>query len=69
MCLKIIWTVVPIILLLVLAVPTVSYTFKHSTNYNKDKDAVHVKVTAHQFWWQFEYPDYGIATAQELVIP
>jgi cytochrome c oxidase subunit 2 len=67
--LEIIWTVVPILLLLVLAVPTVSYTFKHSTNYNKDKAAVHVKVTAHQFWWQFEYPDLGIATAQELVVP
>ncbi|MEW9700801.1 cytochrome c oxidase subunit II [Paenibacillus sp. SI8] len=67
--LEIVWTVVPILLLLVLAVPTVSYTFKHSTNYNKDKDAVHVKVTAHQFWWQFEYPDLGIATAQELVVP
>ncbi|BFT75514.1 MULTISPECIES: cytochrome c oxidase subunit II [Paenibacillus] len=67
--LEIIWTVVPILLLLVLAVPTVSYTFKHSTNYNKDKAAVHVKVTAHQFWWQFEYPDLGIATAQQLVVP
>lgn len=67
--LEIIWTVIPILLLLVLAVPTVSYTFKHSTDYRKDKDAIHVKVTAHQFWWQFEYPDLGIATAQDLVIP
>lgn len=67
--LEIIWTVVPILLLLVLAVPTVTYTFKHSTNYNKDKAAVKVKVTAHQFWWQFEYPELGIATAQELVVP
>jgi cytochrome c oxidase subunit 2 len=67
--LEIIWTVIPILLLLVLAVPTVSYTFKHSTNHTKDKDAVHIKVTAHQFWWQFEYPDLGISTAQDMVIP
>jgi cytochrome c oxidase subunit 2 len=67
--LEIVWTVIPILLLLVLAVPTVSYTFKHSTDHRQDKDAIHVKVTAHQFWWQFEYPDLGIATAQDLVVP
>jgi cytochrome c oxidase subunit 2 len=67
--LEIIWTVVPIILLLILAVPTIYYTFKHSTDFRADKNAIHVKVTAHQFWWQFEYKDYGIATAQNLVVP
>lgn len=67
--LEIIWTVVPIILLLILAVPTVSYTVKLAEDHSQDKDAIHVKVTAHQFWWQFEYPDLGIATAQDLVIP
>lgn len=67
--LEIIWTVIPIILLLILAVPTVSYTVKLSENHVNNKDALHVKVTAHQFWWQFEYPTLGIATAQDLVIP
>ncbi|MEC0246931.1 cytochrome c oxidase subunit II [Paenibacillus chitinolyticus] len=67
--LEIVWTVIPILLLIVLAVPTVYYTFKHTTNYVQDKDAIHVKVTAHQFWWQFEYPELGISTAQDLVIP
>ncbi|MBP1992444.1 cytochrome c oxidase subunit II [Paenibacillus eucommiae] len=67
--LEIIWTVIPILLLLVLAVPTVAYTFKHSTDYRQDPDALQVKVTAYQFWWQFEYPDLGIVTAQDLVIP
>lgn len=67
--LEIIWTVVPIILLVILAVPTVYYTFKHSQDYTQDKDSLHVKVTGHQFWWQFEYPDQGINTAQDLYIP
>jgi cytochrome c oxidase subunit 2 len=67
--LEIIWTVVPIILLVIIAVPTVQKTFEDSADHTKDKDAIHVKVTAHQFWWQFEYPDYGITTAQDLVIP
>jgi cytochrome c oxidase subunit 2 len=67
--LEIIWTVIPIILLIVLAVPTVMYTFKLSENHKDNKDAIYVKVTAHAFWWQFEYPDLGISTAQDLVIP
>jgi cytochrome c oxidase subunit 2 len=67
--LEIIWTVIPIILLLILSVPTVTYTVKLSANHIETKDAIHVKVTAHQFWWQFDYPALGIATAQDLVIP
>jgi cytochrome c oxidase subunit 2 len=67
--LEIIWTVVPIILLLVIAVPTVKYTFKHATDYRKDKDAIHIQVVGHQFWWQFKYGDFDINTASELLIP
>ncbi|MCZ8523239.1 MULTISPECIES: cytochrome c oxidase subunit II [Paenibacillus] len=67
--LEIIWTVVPIILLLILAVPTVKYTFQVLEDHRDNKDALHVKVTAHAFWWQFEYPTLGISTAQDLVIP
>lgn len=67
--LEIIWTVIPIILLLVLAVPTVQYTFKVLEDHRDNKDALPVKVTAHAFWWQFEYPTLGISTAQDLVIP
>ncbi len=67
--LEIIWTVIPIILLLVLAVPTVQYTFKVLEDHRENKDALTVKVTAHAFWWQFEYPSLGISTAQDLVIP
>ena len=66
---EMIWTIIPIILLLVLAVPTIQYTFKHATDYTKSKDAVQIVVTGHQFWWQFQYPEHDINTAQELVIP
>jgi cytochrome c oxidase subunit 2 len=26
-------------------------------------------VIGHQFWWEFQYPKYGVATANELHIP
>ncbi|WP_127532686.1 cytochrome c oxidase subunit II [Paenibacillus kobensis] len=67
--LEIIWTVIPLILLVILAVPTVNSVFGLAKDYSKDKDAIKVEVTSHQFWWEFYYPEYDIRTAQELVIP
>ncbi|WP_166242768.1 cytochrome c oxidase subunit II [Paenibacillus turpanensis] len=67
--LEIIWTVVPLILLLVLAVPTVQSTFGLAKDYSQDDSKIQVKVTAHQYWWEFEYPQLGIITAQDLVLP
>lgn len=67
--LEVIWTAIPILLLVVIAVPTVYYTFKHSKDYTDDPNAVLVEVTAHQFWWEFDYPKLGIKTSQDLVIP
>ena len=67
--LEVIWTVIPIILLVVLAVPTLQTVFGLGKDYSNDPDAVKVKVIAHQYWWEFEYPELGITTAQELVIP
>jgi cytochrome c oxidase subunit II len=67
--LEVIWTAIPILLLVVIAVPTVYYTFKHSKDYSNDPDAIVVEVTGHQFWWEFNYPKLGIKTSQDLVIP
>lgn len=66
--LEILWTVVPFLLLIVMAVPTVAIGFDLAKEYS-NKEAVQVNVTAHQFWWEFEYPDLGVRTAQELFIP
>ncbi len=67
--LEIIWTVIPIILLIILGVPTVKTVFGLAEDHTKDPDAVQIKVTAHQYWWEFEYPNLGVKTAQELLIP
>jgi cytochrome c oxidase subunit 2 len=32
-------------------------------------DLLVVKVTGHQWWWEFEYPQYGFRTATQLVAP
>jgi cytochrome c oxidase subunit II len=67
--LEVIWTAIPILLLVIIAVPSVMYTFKHSKDYTEDPNAIVVEVTAHQFWWEFDYPKLGIKTSQDLVIP
>lgn len=66
--LEIVWTVIPFMLVLFLAVITVTYTFKHDEVIAAD-DAINVDVKAHQFWWEFTYTDHGIRTAQDLVLP
>lgn len=66
--LEIIWTVIPIAILAALAVPTVRYTFDLAEK-PTGNDVVNINVTGHQYWWEFEYPDEGFTTAQEMVIP
>lgn len=66
--LEILWTVIPFLLLIVMAVPTVTTGFELHKEYPKE-EALQVNVTAHQFWWEFDYPDLGVATSQDLVLP
>ncbi len=74
--LELVWTIIPIILIIILAVPTVYYTYKLGDvkameEVDDEGNAKHlvVDVTAKLYWWEFEYPDLGIVTAQELVVP
>ncbi|MDQ4064532.1 MAG: cytochrome c oxidase subunit II [Actinomycetota bacterium] len=64
--LEVVLTLVPAMILAGLAVPTVSTIFALG---NEPENALQVTVTARQFWWQYEYPDLGVVTANELHIP
>jgi cytochrome c oxidase subunit 2 len=63
--LEIIWTVIPL-------GTVIAFSFLGARNLAEtrqiDKQALNVKVTAFQWSWLFEYPDYGIAS-QELYLP
>lgn len=74
--LELVWTIIPILLILLLAVPTVYYTYKlgdvaamGAVDEDGNAENLVVDVTAKLYWWEFEYPDLGIVTAQELVVP
>lgn len=66
--LEIMWTIVPILLLAVLGVVTVSGSFALAQLAPPGK-AVIVQVTGHQYWWAFNYPQTGVTTANDLHIP
>ena len=61
------WTVAPAIVLAVIAVPTIIYIFDISGD--TGPDALEVNVTGHQWWWEFEYPELNVVTANELHLP
>lgn len=63
---EIILTVIPSLILAGLAVPTVQTIFANS---ERPANALNVKVIAHQFWWEYQYPDLGVTTANELHLP
>lgn len=53
---EIIWTVIPVILLIIIAVPT----FKSIYYVNQTPKAEFtIKVSAYQWYWHYEYPDHG----------
>jgi cytochrome c oxidase subunit 2 len=66
--LEITWTVVPIILLIFIALPTWKSIFEFRVNH-APANAMKIKVIGHQWWWEFQYPDLGITTASELHLP
>ncbi len=65
--LEIAWTAAPAVVLAVILVPTIQTIFK--TQAPAPADALQVRVIGHQWWWEFEYPDLGVRTANELYLP
>lgn len=64
--LQIAWTVIPILIVAYKAVPTVADAFYLAQT---PAGAMPVRVIGHQWWWEFQYPELGITTANELRIP
>lgn len=65
------WTILPAVILAVVAIPTISLIFDLA---EAPKDPINVTVIGKQWWWQFDYPQQEgikqkIITANELHIP
>ena len=66
--LEVAWTAIPALILVFIAVPTVRAIWRTQPDKWPAK-AVTIKVIAHQWWWEFQYPKLDIKTANELHIP
>jgi cytochrome c oxidase subunit 2 len=66
--LEITWTIVPALIMIVMAVFTVKLIWAQATTH---KGALEVTVTGKQWWWEFTYTNNGkqVFTANELHIP
>ncbi|HJP84620.1 MAG TPA: cytochrome c oxidase subunit II, partial [Gemmatimonadaceae bacterium] len=65
--LEIAWTLIPALILVFIAVPTVKTIF--ITQAQAAPGSLNIDVTGHQWWWEFRYPDYGVITANEIYLP
>lgn len=54
--LEVVWTLVPILILIGIAVP--SFKILYETDKVADADMT-LKITGHQWYWSYEYPDNG----------
>lgn len=55
---EVIWTVVPVIILVIIAVPSI--TLLASQYETPPEDAVTIKATGYQWYWGYEYPDHEV---------
>ena len=64
--LEILWTVVPILILVVVAFPSLRLLFFMDRTQEADMT---IKVVGHQWYWSYEYPDHGDFTFDSILIP
>jgi cytochrome c oxidase subunit 2 len=65
--LELLWTIVPAIIVVLIGVPTVQAIFE--TQRRPAADALTIEVIGHQWWWEFNYPELGVRTANLFYLP
>src|SRR5690348_2183770 len=63
--LEVAWTAIPALILVFITVPTIRTIWATQPDH-WSPDGLTIKVIAHQWWWEFQYPQYGIDTADEV---
>jgi cytochrome c oxidase subunit II len=62
---EILWTVIPVLILVTIAIPSFKLMYYMS---EVPPEAMTIKVTAHQWYWSYAYPDHGGFTFDSNVI-
>lgn len=66
--LELAWTVIPLVIVFILALVTARAIVELQLD-KRPAGWLAVTAVGHQWWWEFQYPEYGITTANELHIP
>ncbi len=62
---EVVWTIVPVLILLVIAIPSFRLLF---AQYDYPKADVTIKATGHQWYWSYAYPDQGGFAFDSLLV-
>jgi cytochrome c oxidase subunit 2 len=62
------WTIIPILIVVVLFLTTARMIFAVQ-DAPEPPNSIKVTAIGHQYWWEFQYPQYGFTTANELHVP
>lgn len=65
--LELVWTAIPTLILVAIAVPTVKTIFQ--TSASPTAADIEIEVIGHQWWWEYRYPAQGVVTANEMHVP
>ena len=63
---EMLWTVVPVLILVIIAIPSFKLMYYMDRVPNPDMT---IKVTGHQWYWSYEYPDQGGLAFDSNLIP
>jgi cytochrome c oxidase subunit 2 len=62
------WTIPPILIVVLLVLVT-ARTVGEISNPHFSKDVIQLRVVGHRFWWELQYPGYGVTGANEIHVP
>jgi len=62
---EVLWTVIPVLILVVIAIP--SFRLVYYLDHTPDPDMT-IKVTAHQWYWEYGYPEAGELAIESRMI-
>lgn len=64
--LEVMWTIIPAILLMIMAIPSMRLLRAYDVIPPAE---LTLKVTGHQWYWEYHYPDYGDLSIQSVIVP
>lgn len=62
--LEVVWTAIPVVILLIIAVPSFKLIFYADKAVNPD---LTLKVTGHMWYWSYEYPDHSVSFDSTII--